>query len=497
MADRVTILDAIDDPALFGPSFKRREHWRAWRAFLAALFGLPMSPEERELFTRHTARESLPSAQAREAWLVVGRRGGKSFIVALIACYLAAFRDYRPFLARGERGVVMVLAADRKQARVIFRYVLALSQGVPMLAKLIVAERAESIELANSIDIEIHTASFRAVRGYTVVAALCDEIAFWPADESSANPDTEIVNALRPAMATIPTSLLVGLSSPYARRGVLWEQYRDHFGHAGNDTLVWQAESRAMNPTLDSRVVDAAYADDPTAAAAEYGAQFRSDVSAFLSDEWIDRATNHSAIELPPVAGARYHAFADPSGGGADAFTLAIAHRDGVNSIVLDALRGRRPPFNPEQVVADYAAVLKSYGLARVTGDRYAGEWVASAFRKHGISYEPSEKAKSDLYLEAEPLFARGAARILDQRPLLLELRQLERRTAPSGKDRVDHPPRGHDDFANAACGALWLAARQRATANLDTAQFITLEDAREERAAAFAERCGGSTPWD
>jgi hypothetical protein len=38
---------------------------------------------------------------------------------------------------------------------------------------------------------------------------------------------------------------------------------------------------------------------------------------------------------------------------------------------------------------------------------------------------------------------------------LLRELRLLERRTHRSGKDSVDHGRTGHDDFANAVCGAL------------------------------------------
>ena len=74
---------------------------------------------------------------------------------------------------------------------------------------------------------EVHTASFRSVRGYTVVAAILDEIAFWRS-EDSANPDREIVNALRPAMATVPGALLLAMSSPYARRGVVWDAYQRH-----------------------------------------------------------------------------------------------------------------------------------------------------------------------------------------------------------------------------------------------------------------------------
>ena len=121
---------------------------------------------------------------------------------------------------------------------------------------------------------EIHTASFRSVRGYTIVAAILDEIAFWPTDDA-ANPDTGILNALRPAGATVPGFLLLMISSPYARRGELYKAYKDHFGKDGDPVLVWQADSRTMNPLVPRIVIDNAYQADEASASAEYGAQFR------------------------------------------------------------------------------------------------------------------------------------------------------------------------------------------------------------------------------
>ncbi|HSD33231.1 MAG TPA: hypothetical protein VLB49_15025, partial [Gemmatimonadales bacterium] len=141
----------------------------------------------------------------------VGRRGGKSRIAALVAVYLACFKDYRNILAPGERGTLPVIAADRRQARTVMRYIVALLDGCPMLARMVINRTAEAVELTNGVVIEVHTASFRAVRGYTVVAAVLDEIAFWRS-EDSANPDREIVNAIRPAMATVPDALLLAIS---------------------------------------------------------------------------------------------------------------------------------------------------------------------------------------------------------------------------------------------------------------------------------------------
>ncbi len=449
----MNIIQAMRDQNLFAPWFAGKTSWDGWTAFLAALFALDQPNQP--LFEQCTGRSVYPTNPIGEAWLVVGRRGGKSFIVALIAVYLACFRDYSPFLAPGERGHVMILANDRKQARVIMRYIAAFFEHIPMLEKLLVRKGTESIELSNQINIEVHTTSFRTVRGYTVVAALCDEIAFWRSDES-ANPDKEILAALRPAMATIPNSLLIGLSSPYAKRGVLYEAHRDNYGQDSN-VLIWQADTQTMNPSIDSKVIEDAYNRDPVSAAAEYGAQFRSDLETFVPREVVDDAVPPGVHELPYNSNYRYVAFTDPSGGSKDSFTLAIAHNE-EGKAVLDCIAEHKPPFSPDAVVADFAQILKRYHINTVTGDRYGGEFPRELFSKNDITYELAEYNRSELYLELLPALMSGTVQLLENKMLLNQLAQLERRTARSGKDSVDHPPGGHDDLANSVAGALQLA---------------------------------------
>src|SRR5262249_40205912 len=107
---------------------------------------------------------------------------------ALCAVYLACFYDYRRYLAPGERGTVLIIATNSKQARVIVRYVRALLTHIPMLAKLIERETADAFDLTNGTTIEVHVASARSTRGYAVVAACLDEVSYFPTDDS-ANPD--------------------------------------------------------------------------------------------------------------------------------------------------------------------------------------------------------------------------------------------------------------------------------------------------------------------
>src|SRR5262249_6140021 len=111
LAARMTLLDALDDPALFAPCFPRPA-WNAWRGFAAALHGLGMSGAERAVYAAATGRQTPPTARAREAWVICGRRSGKSRIASAIAAYTAALAD-TSMLAPGETGVVLVCAASK------------------------------------------------------------------------------------------------------------------------------------------------------------------------------------------------------------------------------------------------------------------------------------------------------------------------------------------------------------------------------------------------
>jgi hypothetical protein len=454
----LTILDAVHDPALFRPFFKNPKSWKAWFAILAAMLAIPMNDEQLRIFQQVTGRTEAPTAVVKEIWLTVGRRGGKSRILALIATWLAAFHDYKPFLAPGEKGVVQVIAADRKQAKVILRYVKAFIARTAMLASMIEGETADSISLRNNIVIEVVTASFRSVRGFTLVAALCDEIAFWQGEES-ASPDSEILAALRPAMATIPTAMLLCASSPYAKRGALYEAYKAHYAKNGDPVLVVQADTATMNPLVDAKIIADAYEADPASAAAEYGAQFRNDISGYISIEAVNACLTRGVFERPYDPKLSYYAFVDPSGGSADSFTLAIGHHDiARQTITIACLREAKPPFSPEAVVEEFCRTLKNYRITSIVGDKYAGAWPREQFAKLGITYEASAAPKSELYRDLLPLINSARIELLDHNKLVNQLCGLERRTARGGKDSIDHAPGAHDDVANAVAGLASLA---------------------------------------
>lgn len=148
----------------------------------------------------------------------------------------------------------------------------------------------------------------------------------------------------------------------------------------------------------------------------------------------------------------KYVAFADASGGRHDAFTLAVGHNSG-GSVIIDYIFGRNPPFDPQAVVGDIAGILRAYRINSITGDRYAGEWVSASFEKFGIAYRVSNLVKSDLYISLEMKVNTGTIELPDNGFLRKELLGLERRRGRSGRDRVDHHPKGTDDYANSVAG--------------------------------------------
>jgi DNA-binding winged helix-turn-helix (wHTH) protein len=213
---------------------------------------------------------------------------------------------------------------------------------------------------------------------------------------------------------------------------LLYQNYARYFSKDNAPVLVWQGTTEEMNSSLvGDPLIAEMYAEDPERASAEFGAQFRSDIVAFITREAIEDCLARGIRELPPGGGITYVGHVDPSGGSADSFTLAVAHVESDGLAVLDCIREVKPPFSPDAVVEEFAAVLKSYGIARVTGDAYAGEWPRERFAVHGIAYDVSKKNTSTIYSEFLPALNAGRVRLLDLPRLVGQLVGLERRTRP------------------------------------------------------------------
>ena len=448
----ITIDRAMRDPNLLGAALGPSASWDTWIAILRAAYGLPLTEAERVAFDAVAGGREPPRKRVRELWCIIGRRSGKSRVAAAVADFIAAFQDHAGRLAPGEVGTILVLAASRVQAQTVFNYIRAFFEASPILSQLVDAVTTDEIKLAGNVAIAVHTNNYRTVRGRTLIACIFDEVGFWR-DETTSLPDVETYRAVLPALATTG-GMLIGISSPYAQRGLLYTKHRDCFGKDDSQVIVVQAGTKVFNPTIDTTIIDQAHREDPEAAAAEWDAKFRGDLSTFVDRAVVERCVDTGVRERPYDRKFRYVAFCDPSGGAHDSMTLGIAHRENDRS-VLDCLREVKPPFAPADVVGEFCRVLNVYKIQSVTGDRYAGSWVSDAFRKEGIRYVASERSRSEIYLDALPQLMGGTASLLDNVRLVGQISQLERRTTRTGRDNIDHMAGASDDLCNAALGAV------------------------------------------
>lgn len=446
---KVSIIDFVTDPQLLGLSLSP-----AQETLLRGVYGLPLSGDQPELFRQCTGREAYPAHPFGEATVICGARSGKdSRIMVPILLYESLFGGHEAHLAKGERGIIPLVAQDQRATRVAFGYAREYLTA-PLLASMVEDVQTFEIKLTNRVSFLAFPSTLRSLRGWSIPVAGMDELAFFRL-EGSADSDAEIQASIRRGMLGFPSPRLVKISTPYMKGGILFDDFTRYFAQDSPDVLVWRAPSLLMNPTLRPERLAREQRLDPERFRREYEAEFCEDLDAFLPPAWVDAAVIPGRHELPPREGVTYVAAVDPSGGGADTFTLAIAHTelDGEQRrVIQDVMKGwgrtRTQGVDLKAVVAEISETVRRYGLSSVRGDRYAGQWVRQAFEAQGIAYQEAE-AKASAYLELEPLFAQGAIEILDHPQLTRELKTLERRARPGGKTLIDHPHGGHDDYAN------------------------------------------------
>ena len=469
----MNIIRAIKDENLFKPFLADANgdisSWANWITALRCVYGLPVrNPLNKQLVKICTGRDAglLPKNGFSTSLFLTGRRSGKSRVAACVAGFEAALSGREKLLARGEIGIVSVISPTRFQSQIVKSYVKALFESTPLLAAEIVEEQKEGFTISNKVRIQILVGDYRSVRGFTLLALVVDEAAFFGlTEESKVKSDSELVRAVKPSLATVGGRLLA-ISSPYAKKGFCYSTYKKHFGNNAGSVLVWNCPSRTMNPTLPQSIVDDALAEDLAAAKSEYLGEFRDDICLWLVRDVIEAVVRKGRKELLPKSEHHYFAFVDVSGGRNDDSAIAIGHLE-QKTVVLDFAKAYTAPHSPYTVIGLMCEELRRFRITSVTGDNYAAEFVANDFSSNGIRYTKSELSKSGLYLELLPRICSRAVELLDDEKLISQLSSLERRTRSGGRDSVDAPPQCHDDLANAVAGVSYVVGARRKKAGV------------------------------
>jgi len=467
----MNIVQAIYSEEIFRPFFKDLKTWGPWITLFKVLSGYKkLDEKEMELFQECTGLEELPKEPLKEIFIVAGRRSGKSTGAALLSAFFGVWGDWKKYLSPGETARTFIVATNKQQGKIIMNYISAIFNINSSLRRLVKKQLAESIELTNGLIIEIKPASWRSSRGYTVGPLfIMEELAFWRFETESATRDKEIYTAIKPGMTTIKNGLVIGLSTPFARQGLLWEKFNNHFGKPG-PVLIWRAPTWRLNLTLSKEELEKEYLESLGEAefGAEYAARFREDIEAYLPVEIYDRAVVKGRTILAEQPGVRYAAFCDPSEGlrkGGDSMTFAIAHaekEDGQEKYILDVLMEFRPPFNPAQVIDSITATCKRYGIQKIVQDRHAIAWIAKDFKSHNIEVEISDETKSQIYELFAVEMNKGRVVLLDNERLRSQTLGLQRFLKGGGFVKIDHYRGGRDDCVNSVAGVCGLLSKAK-----------------------------------
>ena len=248
MRPLVSLCTAFEDEHLLAP-LMGGDSREAIVSILLASQGEQLTPSELAHWKTLTLREQAPATRASETHIQGGRRSGKSSGTAALAIHAACLCDWSDHLQIGEVGVALVLAETQRQAKIMLRYI---TEGIlqsPALAKLITGQTATSLTLNNRTSIEVHSSDFRAVRGMTLIMCCIDEIAMLRSEES-ANPDYEIVDAIRPGLVTTGGQLFT-IGSPLYKRSFQHEMTTKYYKpDADPDIIVAKGGTRLFNETV-------------------------------------------------------------------------------------------------------------------------------------------------------------------------------------------------------------------------------------------------------
>jgi Terminase large subunit, T4likevirus-type, N-terminal len=265
------------------------------RVILKAIYGLPLDESELDIYYAATKLERYEATEQREATVIAGRRSGKTSKIAAPIVIYEAFRDHG--LPQGEVAFVLLTAPQLYQAKIAFRSIRRYLHQSRILSRRIIRETQDEIWLDNGVVIACYPASFIAVRGVSIIAVICDEMAFWPHESSAANPEQEILDALQPGMANVARSKLIKISTPFGKQGVLYTEFQRR---AELDFPVFQVPTSLMNPAIRASELERYRKKGLQKYQREFNAEFSENLTAWIDRDMLDRCVVRGRKELPP-----------------------------------------------------------------------------------------------------------------------------------------------------------------------------------------------------
>jgi hypothetical protein len=402
----------------------------------------------------------------RVALAVCGRGSGKTRILVAARALHLAISVGLDSLAEGEAALVPLVAPDQRQGRQALSFVKGFFAANPVLeAILSVSMTQDTVRLTRldgklvSIEVRPASAGGKAVRGASMPAVFMDEAAFFYGEGYEVS-DIEIFRAAIPRL--LPGGQIVITTTPWAQSGLVWDLFRDNFGHPQN-ALAARAPTLAMRPSHETEIdYQSACLQDPDNAAREWDAQFLSaDAERFFSEALIERSIDKSlSPPLDILTGEKVRFGADFAFSSDSSSLFGLVERDGlfVTSSILEKRPRPNEPLVPSEVVAEFAAEVQRCGARMVVADDHYRESVREHLTKYGLALSPAPSPPAVSYVIVRSLMSQGRIRIPSHPRLLAQLRRVRSTIKPGGVITI-HQPRardgGHGDIVSAMVCAL------------------------------------------
>jgi hypothetical protein len=375
--------------------------------------------------------------------LLAGRRGGKSLLSDIIACYEAVVPDFGAALRPGETRHVIIVSVRLDNAALHIRNCGKLLRHTKGLGKLIKLEKQDRLELANGVTILSLPASARAGRGFTASAVILDELAHFQDTLGNASADA-VYDAFTPCVATFgDRGRIIVTTTPAARQGIVF----DLFDRELEDWHITRKTTQELNPKVSDKTIDRARLRDAESASVEYDAEFSDPVASFLSSDAIDRAVDRGRQPAESgEAGVTYVMAIDPATMG-DRYAFVITHHT-EGKVILDYAHIIKPPVDPnaaEDLLFDLARRFKP---TKIRCDTAATTERLKDKLPH-LEYTPfSRPMKLRIYGSLKEALNMGGLVLYPDGDLIAELKALQIR---NGVD-ICAPKSGritHDDLAD------------------------------------------------
>src|SRR5262249_20490274 len=173
----MNIIEALSDRNLFGglSVFHDLTTWRPWLVFLSAIYGLPLSPEDQQIFCQHTGRSvyTPPPGGYPETIACIGRQSGKTRIAGTILGYEAI----RPTESDGTNLYAVAICQDQRSSlRTLFSYACAPFEQIPLLTDMVSSQMRDSLALDNGCTLAAYPCRPAAVPGIRARVVVLEQV---------------------------------------------------------------------------------------------------------------------------------------------------------------------------------------------------------------------------------------------------------------------------------------------------------------------------------